>query len=99
MKMYELYPHQQKSFYGKAKVFQTSYGYDILISYDTPVALIDNKGDLHRLWSGWNATTGRHLDSFSGQYQNKKTWDQMTVESLDNFKLTNDEKCFFEWLQ
>lgn len=63
---YELIPtDSHKSFYGKAHVIDKN-GVKILISYSTPVAKIDEKGQIYRLWDGWSATTGRHIAAFCG---------------------------------
>ena len=84
----ELCPHydHRKSFYGKAHVLDCGDKF-VLRSYETNVAYIDNENrNLHRLWSGWSATTGRHIDEFShqfaGKYCGKKEWDRMVVERI-----------------
>lgn len=83
MKIYDLSPAGgQKSFNGKAKVFQYSNGAEILKSYDTNVLRRDPDGTLHRLWSGWKATTGKHIGAFAGI--NKKAWDALPVEHDDS---------------
>lgn len=69
----------RKSFYGKAHIFIEKDGRRILKSYSTYVAYIDKAGKFHRIWSGWSATTGRHLRAFAGI--NKATWDKMPVEN------------------
>lgn len=68
MKMYELTPtNSQKSFYGKAIVIIDDEGTETLISYDTPIIERTADGKLNRLWfSGWTATTGRHIKAFCG---------------------------------
>ena len=66
-KTQELAPDDnRKSFYGKAKVLHFADGYDYLVSYDTIVAAISPDGQVHRLWDGWSATTGRHIKAFCG---------------------------------
>ena len=83
MTVYELIPNDgRKSFYGKAKVFQYGDGAAVLKSYDTNVLRRDPDGTLHRLWSGWSATTGRHVAAFAGI--GKKEWDALPVEHDDS---------------
>ena len=53
----------QKSFYGKAVVLYREDGI-YLRSYNTLVCHIDNNGAFSRLWSGWSATTAKHMNSF-----------------------------------
>ena len=36
----------------------------VLVSYGTSVARIGSDGTFHRLWGGWSATTGRHINAF-----------------------------------
>lgn len=71
-------PIGRKSFYGKCKVYRMKDGTEYLQSYDTIVMRRDPDGTLHRTWSGWSATTGRHVAAFCGY--NKAAWDRMTVE-------------------
>ena len=77
------------SFYGKAKVIRDNFGTYYLQSYETIVAVyVDAPGNpdngFHRLWSGWSATTGRHISAFCSYVGcaqvNKKQWDKMPVE-------------------
>ena len=72
----------RKSFYGKAHVIELSSGIKYLESYDTIVAKIEGS-TFSRLWSGWSATTGRHVDSFCkmflGSGMNKAAWDRLEV--------------------
>ena len=64
---YELMPADgRKSFYGKAYVFTSSDGAETLRSYSTNVLYRDPAGKLFRMWSGWSATTGRHIKAFCG---------------------------------
>lgn len=65
--IYELQPTtSQKSFYGKARVYQYD-DHTVLYSYSTPVLATDPEtGELCRTWSGWSATTGKHIRSFCG---------------------------------
>ena len=66
-RMYELIPATgQKSFYGKAIVQIESDGTKTLFSYNTPIIKQLPSGQLIRLWSGWSATTGKHIKSFCG---------------------------------
>lgn len=65
--IYELSPiDNRKSFYSKAKVYTVENGAEILFSYDTPIVRREITGKLVRLWSGWSATTGRHIKAFCG---------------------------------
>lgn len=67
MKVYDLSPNNgRKSFYGKAKVYITEDGTEILYSYNTPIIRRDITGKLTRLYSGWSATTGAHIKAFCG---------------------------------
>lgn len=67
MKMYELKPIDgRKSFYGKATVEIAADGSETLYSYNTPIITRAASGELTRLWSGWSATTGRHIAAFCG---------------------------------
>ena len=78
-RVYEPLPHDsRKSFYGKCKVYHMKDGTEYLKSYDTIVMRRDPDGTLHRTWSGWSATTGRHVAAFCGY--NKAAWDRMAVE-------------------
>ncbi len=56
----------QKSFGGKAIVKEYENGDKILFSYLTPVLKQTKEGKLIRLWEGYSATTGRHVESFAG---------------------------------
>ena len=78
MKVYELSPKDShKSFYGKAKVKVEDNGAEVLMSYNTPVIRRCINGKLERLWSGWSATTGRHIAAFCGI--NKNQYEAMEV--------------------
>ena len=80
MKVYELQPiGSVKSFYRKAFVVVDDDGSETLQSYQTKVIRKDADGTLHRLWSGWSATTGRHIYAFCGI--RKKEWDKMEIEA------------------
>lgn len=86
MRIYELTPAAmtaQKSFYGKAKVIETD-GETLLQSYDITVCKIDKSGEFVRMWSGYSATTMRHINAFIEMFGisggGKKWWDALPVE-------------------
>ena len=88
MEITELHPNygSRKSFYNKAHVLDCGDKF-VLCSYETNVAYINKENrNLHRLWSDWSATTGRHINEFShqfaGKYCGKKEWDRMVVERI-----------------
>ena len=56
----------QKSFGGKAIVEEYENGDKVLLSYLTPVLKKTKDGKLIRLWDGYSATTGRHVEAFAG---------------------------------
>lgn len=67
MRTYELKPVDgRKSFYGKATVTIDNAGNETLYSYNTPIIKRLVSGELVKLWSGWSATTGRHIAAFCG---------------------------------
>lgn len=67
MRKYELIPADgRKSFYGKAVVIVEDNGTETLYSYGTPIIKRLVSGELVKLWSGWTATTGRHIKAFCG---------------------------------
>lgn len=67
MARYELIPNDShKSFYGKAFVERDANGAETLYSYGTRIIERDVNGNLWRVWSGWSATTGRHVKAFCG---------------------------------
>lgn len=67
MKKYELTPTDgRKSFYGKAVVIIGDDGSETLYSYNTPIIKRLVSGELVKLWDGWTATTGRHIQAFCG---------------------------------
>jgi len=67
MRVYESTPTDgRKSFYGKAKVIIDEAGNETLYSYDTPIIKRTAAGELVKLWEGWTATTGRHINAFCG---------------------------------
>ena len=57
----------------------------VLVSYETPVARIGDDGSFHRLWGGWTATTGRHINVFRQSHGmdkiSKSEWEKMEVEN------------------
>ena len=74
----ELLPDNgRKSFYRKALIHETAIGI-FLQSYETIVAMIDNQGNFHKLWSGYSATTSNHISAFMRLYGlhaiGKKEW-------------------------
>ena len=67
MSKYELKPTDgRKSFYGKAVVIVEDNGTETLYSYNTPIIKRLVSGEMVRLWDGWTATTGRHIQAFCG---------------------------------
>lgn len=83
MKEVELRPVDgRKSFYGKAVAIERDNGDIELISYNTIVARIRN-GKFERLWSGYSATTMRHINSFINTFGinggGKAWWDSLEV--------------------
>jgi hypothetical protein len=78
----ELRPNDgRKSFYGKAKVRIDADGSRTLISYTTPVCRINPDGKFVKLWSGYSATTMRHINAFCDTYgingRGKRWWDAL----------------------
>lgn len=66
MRKYGLIPNDgRKSFYGKAVVIGDD-GSETLYSYGTPIIKKTAAGELVKLWNGWSATTGRHINTFCG---------------------------------
>lgn len=83
MKTYTINPTDgRKSFYNKATVIDHENGIFELKSYDTIVARISN-GKFERLWSGYSATTMRHVNSFIDHFGisggGKAWWDSLEV--------------------
>lgn len=67
MRKYELTPTDgRKSFYGEAVVIVEDNGTETLYSYNTPIIKRLVSGELVKLWDGWTATTGRHIQAFCG---------------------------------
>lgn len=80
----ELQPNDnRKSFYGKAKVVQLDNGTVALQSYSTIVGRIEN-GEFIRTWSGYSATTMRHVNAFLAAFGlpggGKSWWDSLPVK-------------------
>lgn len=83
MKIYDLRPTDyHKSFYGKALVIENGDRIQ-LRSYDTIVCSVVN-GHFVRHWTGYSATTMRHINSFLDQCGipggGKAWWDRQPVE-------------------
>ena len=83
---FELSPvvDNRKSYYGKAIVVMWNDN-KYLLSYNTPVAMVDKEGNFSRLWGGYSATTMRHVNSFHAAFANapgggKAWWDKLPVE-------------------
>ena len=77
----------RKSFYGKARIahVESKSGriYEILISYNTAVCMLDSAGRFIRLWNGYSATTAKHIARFMDRYGlhgvNKADWLNMPI--------------------
>ena len=83
-KMYELTPTDgRKSFYGKARVIELDTGEIICKSYQTDVGAIRG-GKFVRTWSGYSATTMRHVNAFLAAFGlpggGEAWWDSLPVE-------------------
>lgn len=84
IKVYELCPvyDSRKSFYGKATVIHTPGG-SYLKSYGTIVCGIIPGAGFVRYWSGWSATTARHVNEFRQQARysaiSKSEWERLAV--------------------
>ena len=68
VRMFELIPTRQKSYYRKAIILETPAGEKYLQSYCTLVCMIDKNGNFKRLWGGESATTMKHVNDFLGFY-------------------------------
>lgn len=84
---FDLPCYDKKSFYGKAVILRRSATNDyILDSYGTRVAAVHN-GKFYRLWSGYSATTMRHVNNFLRFLQipggGKSWWNGLPVESIN----------------
>lgn len=83
MKTFTINPTDgRKSFYNKATVIDHENGIFELQSYNTIVARISN-GKFERLWSGYSATTMRHINSFIDYFGisggGKAWWESLEV--------------------
>lgn len=83
----------RKSFYGKARVIEAPEG-RYLQSYDTVVCFISYGGTFEKLWSGYSATTMRHINSFMHhigwtECGGKAWWDNLET----NTKYTRENIC------
>lgn len=66
--VFELTPlpeQNQKSFYGKAKVYVTP-DYQYLTSYDEVICRKSSEGRVERIWLGSTPTTRKHIKAFTG---------------------------------
>ena len=80
-RVFELSPlpeQNQKSFYGKAKVYITKSGDEYLTSYDEVVAKKSSEGRTTRIWDSWSLTTGKHIKAFLGL--NKREFEALPKE-------------------
>lgn len=85
MRIVKLEPtNNQKSFYGKATVYEYADGARVLVSYSTRVAEIAPDGSFHRFWNAYSATTMKHINAFVDHYGidggGKKWWDSLPIE-------------------
>ena len=73
----------RKSFYNKCYVVRDNNNNLTCYSYTTPVARF-SEGKFARLWSGYSATTMRHINSFASycgiNASGKKWWDSLPIE-------------------
>lgn len=80
MEKFELSPIDGRtSFYGKAYYTIDPAGNKTLYSYNTAILTLYKDGTMKRLYSGYTATTGRHIKAFCGL--DKKTFLAMEVDS------------------
>ena len=85
MKTYYLSPinDNRKSYYNKAVVIESDNGEKVLKSYNTEVAEITPENEFIRLWSGYSATTMRHVNSFISLFNisggGKAWWQSLPV--------------------
>ena len=88
--VYEVCPvENQKSFYGKAKVFELENDMRVLKSYDTFVLIRD--GDkFMRLWNGWSLTTGKHIYIHFVEYVKRSG----TICHVMNGVRCNNGRCY-----
>lgn len=86
MKLRDLTPADGRaSFYGKAKVLDLTSGLQVLYSYNTPVAILQNGNKAYRLIKNVSATTSRHIAAFCGL--RKKEFEALTLYSPADFGL------------
>lgn len=84
MKSYELKATRQKSYYGKAVIFENDHMI-ALKSYDSFVCYIDKSTkEFVRTWSGYSTTTGKHVADFMRlnglSSLCKKEWEKLDVK-------------------
>lgn len=77
----------QKSYYGKATIFE-DHDFIVLKSYDTNVVAIDkHENKIVRLWCGYSATTQKHINDFLTQNGfnrlSKKEWLKLPCVNSD----------------
>lgn len=66
---YELKPsseQHQKSFYGRAIVYEYLDGREVLFSYGTKILEKLDESTFIRVFDDWSKTTGKHVKAFSG---------------------------------
>ena len=78
--IFYLFPvDSRKSFYNKCYVIKDNNNDLTCYSYNTPVCRFDGK--FHRLWSGYSATSMRHINAFAAycgiKAGGKKWWDSL----------------------
>lgn len=89
MRTYELIPTDgRKSFYGKAVVNIGDDGSETLYSYNTAIIKRTAAGELVKLWDGWSATTGRHINAFCGL--NKAGFEKLELEKKPVYSMAAD---------
>lgn len=89
MRKYELKPTDgRKSFYGKAVVIVEDDGSETLYSYNTAIIKRTAAGELVKLWDGWSATTGRHINAFCGL--NKAGFEKLELEKKPVYSMAAD---------
>lgn len=77
---YDLTPvKNQKSFYGKAKIYLEENGDKTLYSYETKILTVKANGEKIRFYDGWTQTTGKHIAAFCSL--NKKQFLSLPLEA------------------
>lgn len=77
---------RQKSFYGKARILKYHNGKTVsLQSYNTVICQINDNAFFVKLWSGYSATTLRHINSFLALFDSdiklsKRQWERLEVD-------------------